>query len=51
MDVNQSKVLGNIRAIANLLEQGGVGDSDEGMEEDSKYERDVVDMQEFVILS
>ena len=50
MDVNQSKVSGNIRAIANLLEQGGVGDPDEGMEEDSEYERDVVDMREFVIL-
>jgi hypothetical protein len=50
MDINQSKVSGNIRAVANLMEQGGVGDPDEGMEEDSEYERDVVDMRPFVIL-
>jgi len=50
MDINQSKIAGNIRAVANLMDQGGVGDPDEGMEEDSEYERDVVDMREFVIL-
>ena len=50
MDINQSKVSGNIRAIANLMEQGGVGDPDQGMEENSEYERDVVDMREHVIL-
>ena len=50
MDINQSKVSGNIRAIANLLDQGGVGDPDEGMKENSEYERDVVDMRKYVIL-
>src|SRR5882762_11029367 len=50
MDINQSKVSGNIRAVANLMEQGGVGDPDEGMEENDEYERDVVDMRQFVIL-
>ena len=50
MDINQSKVSGNICAIANLMEQGGVGDPDQGMEEDSKYERDVVDMRKHVLL-
>ena len=50
MDINQSKVSGNIRAITNLLDQGGVGDPDEGMEENSEYERDVVDMRKYVIL-
>ena len=28
MDINQSKVSGNIRAIANLLDQGGVGEGE-----------------------
>ena len=41
MDINQSKVSGNIRAIANLMDQGGVGDPDQGMEENSEYERDI----------
>jgi len=50
MDINQSKVSGNIRAITNLTEQGGVGDPDQGMEENSEYERNVVDMREHVIL-
>jgi hypothetical protein len=50
MDINQSKVLGNIRAVGNLMEQGGVGDPEEGMEEDSEYEQDIVDMRPFVIL-
>jgi hypothetical protein len=50
MDINQSKVLGNIHAITNLLDQGGVGDPDEGMEENSEYKRDVVDMGKYVIL-
>jgi len=35
MDINQSKVSGNIRAIANLLDQGGIGDPTEGMAKDS----------------
>ena len=38
MDINQSKVSGNIRAVGNLMEQGGVSDPEEGMEEDSEYE-------------
>ena len=50
MDINQSKISGNIHAIANLMEQGGVGDPDQGMEENSEYERDIVDMHEHVIL-
>ena len=50
MDINQSKVSGNICAITNLMEQGGVGDPDQGMEENSEYKRDVVDMRKHVIL-
>ena len=50
MDINQSKVLGNICVIMNLLDEGGVGDPDEGMEENGEYKRDIVDRHKYVIL-
>ncbi|KZP32766.1 hypothetical protein FIBSPDRAFT_907052 [Athelia psychrophila] len=50
MDINQSKVAGNIDAIANLMAQGGVGDPMEGIEPESRELNDVEDMREFVIL-
>lgn len=43
MDINQSKVAGNLQAIEELLRQGGVGDPSE-----SKF--DVADMREHVII-
>ncbi|KAI0052951.1 hypothetical protein FA95DRAFT_1482269 [Auriscalpium vulgare] len=45
MDINQSKVSGNIEAIEDLLAQGGVGDPDD---EDEHY--DVEDITPFVVL-
>ncbi|KZP14845.1 hypothetical protein FIBSPDRAFT_751267 [Athelia psychrophila] len=50
MDINQSKVSGNIDAMANLMAQGGVGDPMEGIEPESGKLNDVEDMQEYVIL-
>ena len=40
MDINQSRVSGNIQAIENLMEQGGIGDVTE----------DSVDIQEHVVI-
>ncbi|THH18250.1 hypothetical protein EW146_g2697 [Bondarzewia mesenterica] len=45
MDINQSKVLGNLQAIANLLAQGGLGDPN-----DDDCDSEVVDISEFVTL-
>jgi hypothetical protein len=50
MDINQLKVSRNIHDITNLMEQGGIGDPDLEMEENSEYKRDLVDMHEHVIL-
>jgi len=50
MDINQSKVSGNIRAIVNLLDQGSVGDPTEAVHKDSEYENNLVTMLAFVIL-
>ncbi|KAF7973123.1 hypothetical protein HWV62_16158 [Athelia sp. TMB] len=50
MDINQSKIAGNIDAIANLMEQGGVWDPMEGVEENGGECKDVEDMREYVIL-
>ncbi|KAG1846699.1 hypothetical protein C8R48DRAFT_750575 [Suillus tomentosus] len=49
MDINQSKVAGNIQAIAELLDQGGVGDPTEPVR-GTALTMDVVDMREYVIL-
>ncbi|KAI0038958.1 hypothetical protein FA95DRAFT_1504832, partial [Auriscalpium vulgare] len=46
MDINQSKVSGNIRAVEELMAQGGVGDPNADPEEQS----DVVDISPFVVL-
>ncbi|KIO01850.1 hypothetical protein M404DRAFT_28360 [Pisolithus tinctorius Marx 270] len=43
MDINQSKVSGNLQAIMDLLQQGGVGDP-------SESQFDIMDMREYVIL-
>jgi hypothetical protein len=50
MDINQSKVAGNLRAIPDLLVQGGVGDPTEGVSDDDKWEPDIVDIRAFVVL-
>ncbi|KAH7917504.1 hypothetical protein BV22DRAFT_1108559 [Leucogyrophana mollusca] len=50
MDINQSKVSGNIKAIANLLQQGGVGDPTEKIVTGSELTADVVDIQDYVVL-
>jgi hypothetical protein len=39
MDINQSKVSGNIQAIEELISQGGVGDPE--VDESSEWESDV----------
>lgn len=46
MDINQSKVAGNISAIANLLAQGGVGDPEQGKE--PKESREQVEEPEVI---
>ncbi|KAI0039747.1 hypothetical protein FA95DRAFT_1577390 [Auriscalpium vulgare] len=45
MDINQSKVSGNIQAIEDLLAQGGVGDPS-----DEAQQYDVKDITEYVVL-
>ncbi|KAF7969309.1 hypothetical protein HWV62_27741 [Athelia sp. TMB] len=50
MDINQSKIAGNIDAIANLMTQGGIGDPMEGIEPGSDEVNDVEDMREYVVL-
>jgi len=46
MDINQSRVSGNIQAISALLTQGGVGDPEDNAPEGS----DVVDVSPYVVL-
>jgi hypothetical protein len=50
MDINQSTVSGNIKAIKSLLEQGGVGDPSEGMDPNSIWERDITELDNHVVL-
>jgi hypothetical protein len=50
MDINQSKVSGNLRAAVDLLGQGGVGDPTDSANEDDIWEPDIVDITAFVIL-
>ncbi|KAF7971243.1 hypothetical protein HWV62_21560 [Athelia sp. TMB] len=50
MDINQSKIAGNIDAIVNLMDQGGIGDPMEGIEPESGKFNDVEDMREYVVL-
>ncbi|KAH9929412.1 uncharacterized protein B0H18DRAFT_1209856, partial [Fomitopsis serialis] len=45
MDINQSKVDGNIQAIADLLKQAGIGDP-----EATEADEDIVDISEHVVL-
>jgi hypothetical protein len=47
MDINQSKVSGNIRVIPELLRQGGVGDPNDG---NGTWQDDVIDVTKFVVL-
>lgn len=49
MDINQSKVSGNIEAIQNLLNQGGVGDPDEDLRED-QWSTALVSIRSYVVL-
>ena len=48
MDINQSKVSGNIQAIEELIQQGGVGDPE--VDGSSVRESDVTDIREHVVL-
>lgn len=48
MDVKNSTIDGNIRAVSNLLQQGGVGDPND--EADSRWESDSVDISQHVVL-
>lgn len=49
MDINQSKVSGNIKAIANLLAQGGVGDPAKAKMA-LEWELECIDINEYVAL-
>jgi hypothetical protein len=50
MDINQLKVSGNLRAISDLLGQGGVGDPMEEANNVGDWEPDIIDIRKFVIL-
>jgi hypothetical protein len=50
MDINQSKVSGNLRAIPDLRGQGGVGDPKEDANNIGDWDPDIVDIQAFVLL-
>ena len=49
MDINQSKVSGNIKAIGNILAQGGIEDR-KARGSDNHGMADVVDISEMVVL-
>ena len=50
MDINQSKVSGNIQAVSNLMEQGGIGVLDEDHEHHGSDISDNVDISEHVVI-
>jgi hypothetical protein len=54
LDINQSKVSGNLSAIPEFLQQGGVGDPAEELREylssSSSWESDTVDITKYIIL-
>ena len=50
MEINKSKVSGNLSAIPELLRQGGVGDPAEELKEGCSHQTDTVDITKCVIL-
>jgi len=49
MDINQSKVSGNKDAIADLLQQGRVGDPTDD-DDDDEWEPGIIDISPYVVL-